>query len=267
MSVIDDALRRAEDDGSAADPVCPASPARRDAAASAKGIAHTDAWVASAPRWRPSVATMILAVLIVLTLMTITRPGWGEGFREYVSLSRSVESPVATEVTKGSEYGGRRGLKPAAQPLASLAGPVGAAGALDELPPISAAGGADVEAFPRGVDDAAVVESAAATTPARATPPAKPPQQALVSPQPEALSPDPQVPTLTEPISARFRLEGVVLSGRTKLAVVNGAIIEVGQRIDGATVTAITKGSITIEVDGRTYRIPLRAGAGKRSSP
>ncbi|NOX57832.1 MAG: general secretion pathway protein GspB [Planctomycetes bacterium] len=67
-----------------------------------------------------------------------------------------------------------------------------------------------------------------------------------------------QIPVTLKSTRALFRLEGVMLGGRRRLAVVNGAIVGVGDEVDGATVRAITSNTVALEIDGRVRRIPIR---------
>ncbi len=55
----------------------------------------------------------------------------------------------------------------------------------------------------------------------------------------------------------RLHVEGVMVGGSTKLAVINGTILEVGQQIEGVIISAITAQGIAVEIDGRIYRVPI----------
>lgn len=82
-----------------------------------------------------------------------------------------------------------------------------------------------------------------------------------------AAVPDPTRPPTAEEIRAwqsqdtgqptAWRLESVLISERRKVAVINGRTVGVGDRVDGALVTAIEPGSVSLSADGRTLDLTL----------
>lgn len=66
-----------------------------------------------------------------------------------------------------------------------------------------------------------------------------------------------KVPVRTNKLAERFQVEGVMLGGERKLAVINGEIVGVDDEVDGAVVRAITGNGIAIEIDGRIRRVPV----------
>ncbi len=68
-----------------------------------------------------------------------------------------------------------------------------------------------------------------------------------------------RVPVRSNDISSRFSVDGVMLGGERKLAVINGSIVGVDEEIDGAVVRAITGNGVAIEIGGRIRRLPIHA--------
>lgn len=82
-----------------------------------------------------------------------------------------------------------------------------------------------------------------------------------------AAVPDPTRPPTPEEIRAwhdqeagqalAWRLESVLISDRRRVAVINGRAVRVGDRVDGALVTAISPGSVTLNAEGGTLELTL----------
>ncbi len=58
-------------------------------------------------------------------------------------------------------------------------------------------------------------------------------------------------------ISRDYRLEGIMVGGRSRLAVINGSIVQEGQRFGDAVIREITEAGVTVEVDGESYGLLL----------
>ncbi len=63
--------------------------------------------------------------------------------------------------------------------------------------------------------------------------------------------------------SNRFRLDGLMLGGMSKVAVINGAIVHEGQRVDGALVISINQTGVVIEAGGKRFRLNMQAAKQK----
>ncbi len=74
-------------------------------------------------------------------------------------------------------------------------------------------------------------------------------------------------PALANPTSAggasRFRLTGVMLGGNRAVAIVNGAMVRVGQSIDGAEVLSIQSTTVRLRKDGRDFELLLDLARGR----
>ncbi|GJM25104.1 MAG: hypothetical protein DHS20C16_15190 [Phycisphaerae bacterium] len=68
-----------------------------------------------------------------------------------------------------------------------------------------------------------------------------------------------KIPVRTTDLKSRFSVDGVMLGGERKTAVINGEIVGVDDEVDGAIVRAITGSGVAIEVDGRIRRVPVSA--------
>ncbi|MEZ6084474.1 MAG: hypothetical protein R3E58_11190 [Phycisphaerae bacterium] len=66
-----------------------------------------------------------------------------------------------------------------------------------------------------------------------------------------------RIPIQSNRLSDRFKVEGVMLGGERKSAVINGEIVGIDDEVDGAVVRAITDSGIAIEIDGRIRRVPV----------
>jgi type II secretory pathway component PulC len=55
-----------------------------------------------------------------------------------------------------------------------------------------------------------------------------------------------------------FRLNGIVYTATRPAAIVNGRTVYVGDRVSGATITAIGRTTVTLQIDGRTIGISLQ---------
>ncbi|HNO77406.1 MAG TPA: hypothetical protein PKN33_05030 [Phycisphaerae bacterium] len=66
-----------------------------------------------------------------------------------------------------------------------------------------------------------------------------------------------RIPIQSSKLSDRFKVEGVMLGGERKSAVINGEIVGIDDEVDGAVVRAITDSGIAIEIDGRIRRVPV----------
>ncbi len=243
MSVIGEALRRAEATGGKTRTDSPVARQSKEGVRSAPRIDHGGAWSVSTPRWRPSVATVILLILAAYTLYAVTRPGWPSGFRSVAEASASKGMPVPKQTTPRSIVNATTASSPTSPLEAAATDPRATeTGRLMAM---------------QGVQAPLTAIAALPDTPASANPVTV--QTNPHADDPSAPEPSAEAPPSAEPPLDRLVVEGVMLSGQTKLAVVNGAIIEVGQQVGGMTVTNITSRGITVEWSGRSYRVPLHA--------
>lgn len=68
-------------------------------------------------------------------------------------------------------------------------------------------------------------------------------------------------PVPLEVSPARFEVNAIINSDKRRLAIVNGRRVGVGDEIDGATVLAISKSDIVLEIDGQEQTLTLNRGA------
>ena len=57
----------------------------------------------------------------------------------------------------------------------------------------------------------------------------------------------------------RFRVNAIIVSDARRIAIVNGKRVGVGGTVDGATVVAIAKGNLVLEVDGKEMTLTLNS--------
>lgn len=234
MSVIGDALRRAEEDGAASLP---------RAATDANGRQSGAEWSWSAAASPRSSRTTLAAgaILAIVAMMLIVPP--------YLPTGDGASSvlPPASRAVENAAPGPAAG--PRAAVLDSVAAPAIAVEPALPTVPLALGGSTAVVVERPGMGPAPQPRAQPA---APALPPASPASQVRVA-------------TADSAIARRFQLEGVMLSGSSRMAVVNGAIVEVGQTVDGAIVREIDRRYITVEIDGQWVRVPLRAPAGGRA--
>lgn len=82
-----------------------------------------------------------------------------------------------------------------------------------------------------------------------------------------AATPDPTRPPTAAEIRAwragndgggtTWRLESVLISDNRRVAVINGETVGVGDRVNGARVTAISAGSVSLEDNGKAVELTL----------
>jgi len=75
---------------------------------------------------------------------------------------------------------------------------------------------------------------------------------------------DPTRPYTARPtyasVPSQFKVNAIIVSDDRRLAIVNGRRVSVGDAVGGATVTAITKHELTLDVGGETRTLRLRRG-------
>lgn len=222
MSVIGDALRRAEEERCVS-----AEPSRPvEMQSSAKGIAHEQTWSATADTSSP----WMTAALVCLVAAAVGLAVWPK-YYEMPAIEARATAPIESPSTAVAI------VAPTPAPTETPTDKLVANAVLSVTQP-----------------KAEEQEAAPPMPIQRAQPEAKPVAPAV----------EPRVETATSAISERFRLDGVMLGGQTKLAVVNGMIVEEGQRLDGAIVREIDGKFIVIEIDGQRHRIPMQAGGRRR---
>lgn len=91
----------------------------------------------------------------------------------------------------------------------------------------------------------ALVEVAAAVLPTDLPPPAAA----------QILEPATSMP----PVQPAFKLNGIFYSSTDPTAIVNGKSVRVGDTVSGATVISISRGDVTLEIDGQRKTVALRA--------
>jgi len=88
-------------------------------------------------------------------------------------------------------------------------------------------------------------------------------EKAIATSKDAADSPDdPSAP----PILERLRVEGIIISDRRSMAVINGSPMTTGQTVENATIVKIAHTGVTVRVGEQMYTIPLRAAAGHHAS-
>ncbi len=63
--------------------------------------------------------------------------------------------------------------------------------------------------------------------------------------------------TLGKASAAELRLQAIKREGRHHLAVINGQVVRVGDEVDGVRITAISAGSVVINVEGESSVLKL----------
>ena len=75
---------------------------------------------------------------------------------------------------------------------------------------------------------------------------------------------DPTRPYTARPtyasVPSRFKVNAIIVSDDRRLAIVNGRRVGVGDSVGGATVTAIKKHELTLDVGGEARTLRLRRG-------
>ena len=78
---------------------------------------------------------------------------------------------------------------------------------------------------------------------------------------------DPMRPDTLRSVSytqaAQFRVNAVIVSDERRIAIVNGNRVRVGDSIKQATIIAITKGEVVIDVNGIKQTLRVNKGAGQ----
>lgn len=251
MSLIDDALRRAQQATTAprtpsqwADGLPPVSAPRSEGVVHSATVALQSSAAAAAPRaadlraadvrpvrrW-PSLATIVLIVLAAWTFWAISQPGWGLGSNAW--WLRTDGLPELAEIPTS--------LPPArTQPAPKLAG--------ETFVPPRSSDPRYTPSQPALRGDLLRVQPPASAAPTSST--------SLESARPaESQAPAPAI----QDIAQQFQLSGILLTGRTRRAVINGAILSVGDRIDGAVITAIDRGSVTLTMGDEVHQLALRS--------
>lgn len=144
-------------------------------------------------------------------------------------------------VAGGAGFLAARGLRPAPVPPAQHASP--ATLAERAVPRLTA----PAPMAPEARASAAPAPAAAAPSAAEPiTPPAAPPVTApAVTPAPEA------APAAAAPAAPAFALQAVADQDGRPVAIVNGQLVRVGDRVDGARVVRIEPEEVELEHDGR----------------
>ncbi|HRX87000.1 MAG TPA: hypothetical protein P5572_18405 [Phycisphaerae bacterium] len=253
MSVIENALRRAQDQ-QATQAVPLPSPVVLTPAAEATAPSRQPAAPArtgSRRRYVPSVATVILVVLTIATVVILRQPDWGRGFQRWLPVTPDPEvAEIVPRYTGDLSAAPAGAVPPAMTQPASMTKPTTPSDSLYQAPtaaPVKTDAGTSImspmPAGLTGLTEPASAGAARGSNPARSTPAQV--SQGGVS------------PPVTD-VQSRFRVSGIMLSGRTRMAVINGAIVAEGERIENAIVRAVDRQSVTIEIGGRTYHLGLR---------
>jgi hypothetical protein len=223
MSLIDEALKRAEQDGrrgrreggpqSPLTPEPPEAPGTPDAGDAGGHV----------PRWRTPLLLAILAVLLL--------PAGFFGFRALTDATQLPPRPAAGDIVR---------KRPAATP-APTTRPV-AAPATAPAPTTRPA-------------------ATAKPKPARAAKASKPkpttrPAAAAKKPAEPSRPPRPVRPAPLVDVSA-FRLSAIMVGPEGPTAIINGRFVSVGDRIGQATVIKITRSSVDLEIAGERITVGM----------
>ena len=80
----------------------------------------------------------------------------------------------------------------------------------------------------------------------------------------EELFRDPTRPYIARPtyasVPSRFKVNAIIVSDDRRLAIVNGRRVGIGDSVGGATVTAIKKHELTLDVAGEARTLRLKRG-------
>ena len=96
--------------------------------------------------------------------------------------------------------------------------------------------------------------AAPAAPPAATTQPAAAVQPTALAQQPVAAPPSPAPAAATPPVDLkRYKLTGVLADCDGGTAIINGQVVRIGETVDDAKVVKITGRSVHVEIAGRTY--------------
>ena len=90
---------------------------------------------------------------------------------------------------------------------------------------------------------------------------ASPPGFGQELPKSDPMRPDrPQLPVRADgTVARRFELSAVLISATRRIAVINGGLYREGDEIDGATITRIAAGSVSLRRGSEQLVVPLNA--------
>jgi hypothetical protein len=295
MSVIGDALGRAERDYQAGQVRNAAKPARASKAPTAdsaetavKGIARPQQSITDGGQWFSSILmTLFIAVIGFAGYMTVY-PQWVDSLwkfpapakREATASAVAPATPQAiTNAPSIERVTSAESLAPTVPicPAIALQSPeqiFASIGVPEPLQPASPKTGpiASVEPQPSVVTTPKVEPKTKAAPEPKVKPiieePVKPVVTQNASPSRGRRVPRQQarqnptrsttkIPVRTDDFKSRFSVDGVMLGGERKMAVINGEIVGVDDEVDGAIVRAITGSGVAVEVDGRIRRVPV----------
>lgn len=81
---------------------------------------------------------------------------------------------------------------------------------------------------------------------------------------------DPMRPDTLRSVSytqaAQFRVNAIIVSDERRIAIVNGNRVRVGESINHATIIAISKGEVIIDVNGVEQTLRVNNDTGKKSN-
>ncbi len=293
MSVIGDALGRAERDyradqiQNAVSPTRAAMPAQDESAEMAvKGIARPQQSAGEGGGWfSASLMTLFVAIIGLAGYMTLY-PEWVDSLWKFPDpvkqMAIATRKSSASGVSKGSSLGGpeyanafaplvptcpAEALYSPAERNASDVSPLPPEPALPE--PASPRPGPSFQVASRpAIEPDRNVEPKPAVEPsvkksskptAKRANPGKGRRVARTQTKPKPPRSITRIPVRTSDIKSRYNVDGVMLGGERKLAVINGEIVGVDEEVDGAVVRAITGSGVAVEVDGRIRRLPVRS--------
>ena len=125
------------------------------------------------------------------------------------------------------------------------------------------------------------VQPEAERRPSRVTPTSRPtytagalrdPLQALLPGGPKKLGPSQDAGRATAPSPGEARLptltiQGLIWGGPKPKAIIDNEVYGIGDVVQGATITAIERDGITLELQGRTIRVAMPQGLANESAP
>jgi len=90
---------------------------------------------------------------------------------------------------------------------------------------------------------------------------ASPPGLGQELPKSDPMRPDrPQLPVRADgTVPSRFQLSAVLISASRRIAVINGGLYREGDEIEGATITRIAPGSVSLRRGSEQLVVPLNA--------
>lgn len=251
MSVIEDALRRAEQQARAKRPAISVRPSPRPARPRpAPTVAVDQPVVSKAPRQRLGLPLLVLLFAVAMFARLIyqqspvdgmeIRPPLSEPFATGHSIATNPVESVNVSPANGSDNLHR--ISPITIDQPDFAG--------DVIPPVA------VNAVPPSRSNAAPRERFDSV-----------PQDSVVPRNPGVNKPQAAALLQHPDINDRFHVSGVMVGGGVRMVFINNTMLGIGDRIGGAIVRAINARGATLELNGRLYDVQISSKPGATNKP